>query len=75
MNPNDLPAPYLYKASASRDGSIDPDKITESEARETLDRAMADAHTLAPKNKTVTVLRAETSGINAGKFFLHLILK
>lgn len=61
---------YQYKATGSFRR-----KVTECEAVDTLPEAMRQAHDLAPKNKVVTILRADCEGINAGKFFLHLILK
>ena len=66
---------YQYLAQASKDGSTNPVKKSQGEIRKSLSEAMADAHALAPKNKVITILRAETEGINAGQFFLHLILK
>lgn len=66
---------YRYRAQASKDGSTNPAKRSQGEIRETCKEAMGDAHAFVPKNKVVTILRAETEGINAGEYFLHLILK
>ncbi len=66
---------YKYRAQASKDGSTNPAKRSQGDVRGTLKEAMVDAHAFMPKNKTITILRAETEGINAGKYFLHLILK
>lgn len=66
---------YQYYARASKDGSIDPAKRTESPIRDLLSDARSDAHGMKTKNKSVTILRADTTGINAGKFFLFQIIK
>ncbi len=66
---------YQYHASASKDGSIDPAKRTEGPTRDLLSDARSDANAMKAKNKAVTILRADTTGINAGKFFLFQIIK
>lgn len=60
----------IYKAGERyQDGTAGP-------ARD-LDAAFAMGRTLAAdsKNKSVQILRADCDGINAGKFFLHQIIK
>ena len=66
---------YQYRASASRDGSINPDKCTKGPIRDLQSDARADASAMTSKNKTVTLLKADTTGLNAGKFFLFQIIK
>jgi len=66
---------YQYQASASKDGSINPNKKTKGSVRDTYADAIRDAHAFLKGNKTVTILRADCEGINEGKFFLYCILK
>jgi len=40
-----------------------------------LGEALREARTVAANCKVVTILRADRTGINAGKFFLHQIIK
>jgi hypothetical protein len=70
------PLPYLYRASWSKDGSIA--KSSQGQPSERIESAFADAHEAAKSNKSVTILkddRGEFHPDNAGKFFLHRIIK
>ena len=66
---------YLYRWSASKDGSLTPAKCSEGEPSNNLRAVLADANQQIPSNKAVTILLAQKQGINANSFYLHQILK
>ncbi len=63
-----------FKVSWSKDGSCGKGQESDH-AFTSLEYARAFADTKVAKNRSVTILRADGDGINAGKFFLHLIVK
>ena len=68
--------PYLYRASWSKDGSLP--KTQYGAPSERIEAARADAFKACKGNRSVTILkddRGEFHPDNAGKFFLHSIVK
>jgi hypothetical protein len=63
---------FTYKVTAYEKWT---GRLTETTPTPDLEAALKAAHALCPGSKVVTVLRADDSGINAGKFFLHQIIK
>lgn len=68
---------YTFKVLWSKDGSINPDMCGDSGEPPfiNLGSALAEANKHIRSNRTVTVLRADSEGVNAGKYFLHYIVK
>lgn len=63
---------YKYRAASRKKRSKE---LEEHEVRNTYEEARRDAWPLRETCKVVLLLRADTTGINAGKFFLHEIIK
>ncbi len=72
---NDTPT-YKYRAVVYFRNKPLVERL-ECEIQDTFNKAVCDASGVFPLRRTkgVQILRADTTGVNAGKFFLHQILK